>query len=63
MGSGEWDCGSRIDAMIAQETKLEELPLPGTELSDAGNPRSAIHNPQSAREPGDIELARIASFG
>jgi hypothetical protein len=45
--------------MSAQETKLEE-PSPRQEQNCL---TLKIRNPQSACEPGHIELARIASFG
>jgi drug efflux transport system ATP-binding protein len=49
------DCGLRIDAMSAQETRIRETSgRPGTELSDTVNPQSVIRNPQSAIRVKDL---------
>jgi drug efflux transport system ATP-binding protein len=49
------DCGLRIDAMSAQETRIRETSgRPGTDLSDTVNPQSGIRNPQSAIRVKDL---------
>src|SRR5262245_64085895 len=49
------DCSLRIDAMNAQETKVNERRRQlGVELSDTVNPQSAIRNPQSAIRVKDL---------